>query len=216
MYTFNVRSVPSCVSKVFLEQDDRNCTYKSLKQSIDAYNILDYGLIMFSAFGVKVELKCANYSSYAKLKGSYLLVPPKNCSMFSSLFKFFNNSQDSTLTLKHFVPQILWCSKYFKIDNISNFEDHLILDSFHDIKKINADTVTSQINNWKFFEKVNFNGHINTWHLTTTSLIIIMIIVLIIYAKCSNLLCKKGSNITVNYATEPLPESQMTNGYPSF
>lgn len=215
MYTFSVDKVPSCASDVYLKQDDNNCKYKSLKQSIDVYNIVDFGILMFSSFGVNVELKCSNNTDTINLKGSYLLVPPKNCILTSALFKFYNNSQVSNTTLKHFVPVISCCSKFFKISNVSTFDDHVLLNSFHEIRKINADSVTKLISEWTIFNKVDFKGHIKTWHLTTMSLVIIIFVVLVIYIKCSGFFCKKANKVIVNYTPEP-PRNLTLNGYPSF
>lgn len=215
IFTFDSNETRSCISDIFLNEDDSKCTYNSLKHSIDVYNIIDYGLVIFSSYGINIELRCANFSNFSILQGAHLLLPPFNCSLNSKMFTFKNTVSNRSFALTHFVPHISCCSKYFKINNSSKFNEHLILNSFHDIKTVSSDSVTSQINDWKLFGPVKFMGHLKTWHWSITCIICVLIVVLVTYKIFCPSVKRTENNIIIEYAAAPTPKP-VINGYPSF
>lgn len=205
-----------CITDLFYQNNDSNCEYKKLKQKFDVHNILNAGLIMFSTAGITVQLTCSNKTDLKNLTGSYLIEPPRNCTVNSTIFEFDNSIREEETHLVNKIPVITCCSPFYQ-GNLSNKGDigSIVLKSLHDIRKIDSEDLGKQLNGWKKFSEVNFKDHVQVWHLTTAMIIIGLIITLLVWTKLKNIFCNDNNNVVVSFratGNEVVPR----NGYPTF
>lgn len=202
--TFKMGLERECITDLFHQNIDMNCNYKKLNLKFDAHNVLSSGLIMFSTSEMEVQLTCGVEIELKNFTGSYLMQPPHNCSINSTIFEFDYTESHAESHLTDRIPVISCCSIFFK-NNISNSNEieHIKFTSLHDIREIDATKLEKELSGWKKFRKVNFNEHVKTWHVTTTMIIIGLVAGIIIYCKLKNMCCKKQSNVVVSFKAEP-------------
>lgn len=202
-----------CITDLFFQNVDSHCQYKKLKQKFDIHNILNSDMIMFSTAGISVQLTCANFTDIKNLTGSYLIQPPYNCSVNSTIFEFDNNEIQRESLLVNKIPIIACCSTFYQGSH-SNKGDisSIVLKSLHDIRKVDTESLGKELAGWKSFRGIDFKGHIKVWHLTTTMIIIGLIVTVFIWTKFKNLFCNDNNNIVVSFNTA----ENRRSGYPSF
>lgn len=185
----NVGYQRDCITDLFFLNNDNNCIYHQLKRKVEAHNIINTGIIVFSADTLSVQLTCPNHTELQNLTGAHILQAPPQCSINSTSFEYDRLESEEETHLVNRMPIIMCCSPFYRMKNHSNheFNGSIILRSLHDIRTIDYSNYSKELTNWEKFQTINFKDHVEPWHINLTLVVIAIIIFLIIWNRVKNI-----------------------------
>lgn len=208
--TFNTSTDAECIANIFFHRNDSGCPYKKLTNKVVAQNILNIGLIIFSATDLQVFLTCENVTESVSIQGSFLIRAPSACSINSTLFSFGNIHLEVDTFLHDKIPIINCCSQFFSSHGISENNSSISLKSLSEVKDVGGEEIEFK---WKKYSFIRFPDQLHVWHFSTVGLIIVSLALMILVIRYRiNSRRTSGGTITVvcdNTQREPTITQQV-------